>query len=37
MGMRWWAMLLGVWLCALPLRLRVYSLPGLLKHLSRVR
>jgi hypothetical protein len=30
----WWAVRVGVWLCSLPVRLRLYSLPGLLQRLT---
>jgi hypothetical protein len=33
----WWAMRIGVWLCGLPVRLRWYSLPGLLQRLTQGR
>ena len=33
----WWAVRVGVWLCGLPLRWRVHSLPGLLQRLTPVR
>jgi transglutaminase superfamily protein len=33
----WWAVRIGVWLCGLPVRLRLYSLPGLLQRLTEVR
>jgi hypothetical protein len=33
----WWAVRLGVWLCGLPIRLRLYSLPGLLQRLTQGR
>jgi hypothetical protein len=30
----WWALRVGVWLCGLPIRWRLHSLPGLLQHLT---
>jgi transglutaminase superfamily protein len=30
----WWAVWVGVWLCGLPIRMRVHSLPGLLQRLT---
>jgi transglutaminase superfamily protein len=30
----WWAVRVGIWLCGLPLRLRLYSLPSLLQRLT---
>ena len=30
----WWAVRVGVWLCALPIRWRMHSLPQLLQHLT---
>jgi hypothetical protein len=33
----WWAVRGGVWLCTLPIRWRLQSLPNLLHHLTPVR
>ena len=33
----WWAVRVGVWLCGLPIRWRMHSLPNLLQHLTPVR
>jgi hypothetical protein len=30
----WWAVRVGLWLCGLPVRLRLYSLPGLIQRLT---
>jgi hypothetical protein len=33
----WWAVRVGIWFCGLPVRLRLYSLPGLLQRLTPAR
>jgi hypothetical protein len=33
-GQIWWAVRVGVWLCGLPVQLRLYSLPSLLRRLT---